>query len=307
MDDHDGSGGPLTGFDPLASDLPPAGSQPLGLGKEQVLAGRYRLGDMLSVGGVGAVYDAVDLTDGRPVVVKLLQWWEDDRRALARFRNEAEAARALAHPNIVEVLDIRESDGVCYFVMEKIAGDDLAVLLKGGKKLPLPKVAAITEQLVSALSAVHAAGVVHRDLKPGNVIVDGLESERPTVKLIDFGVAKILGGDQRLTGQGHVLGALGYMPPEQASGESSQADLRSDIYALGAIVYRMITGRAPIQGKSVIEFADNVLTKKPDPLRKHAPVSREVESVVLRSLAKKPEDRYPSMADFWSALSSSIR
>jgi len=302
MSDRDSSGGSLPDFDPLAIDLPPAGSQPLGLGNEQVLAERYQLGQMLSMGGVGAVYDAVDRATGRPVVVKILQWWEDDRRALARFRNEAQAARDLRHPNIVEVLDIRESDGVRYFVMEKLEGDDLAVALKGHRHLALPVIAAITEQLVSALRAVHAAGIVHRDLKPGNIIVAGIDTPSPSVKLIDFGVAKVLNGDQRLTGAGHILGALGYMPPEQASGQSSEADLRSDIYALGAIVYRMITGYAPIQGKSVIDFADNVLNKDPEPMTTYLPVSTELEDVVRRSLAKRPEDRYASMTDFWDAL-----
>ncbi len=302
MSDRNSSGGRLPDFDPLAFDLPPAGSQPLGMGKEQVLADRYQLGQMLSMGGVGAVYDAVDRVSGRPVVVKILQWWEDDRNALARFKNEAQAAMDLRHPNIVEVLDIRESDGVKYFVMEKLEGEDLAALLKGARRLDLSVIAAITEQLVSALVAVHAAGIVHRDLKPGNIIVSGLDDDRPLAKLIDFGVAKVLNGDQRLTGHGHVLGALGYMPPEQASGESSDADLRADIYALGAIVYRMVTGHAPIQGKSVIEFADNVLNNPPKPMSDYLNVPAALERVVLKALAKKPEGRYASMGDFWSAL-----
>lgn len=302
MSDRNSSGGSLPDFDPLAVDLPPAGSQPLGMGKEQVLAGRYQLGQMLSMGGVGAVYDAMDRETGRPVVVKILQWWEDDRSALARFKNEAQAAMDLRHPNIVEVLDIRESDGVKYFVMEKLEGEDLAVLLKGARRLAFPVVSAITEQLVSALGAVHAAGIVHRDLKPGNVIVSDIDSERPRAKLIDFGVAKVLNGDQRLTGHGHVLGALGYMPPEQASGESSDADLRADIYALGAIVYRMVTGHAPIQGKTVIEFADNVLNKPPKPMSEYVTVTNTLEAVVRKALAKKPEDRYASIDAFWTAL-----
>ena len=306
MSDRDSSGKPLPDFDPLAVDLPPAGSRPLGVDKEQVLAGRYHLGQILSMGGVGAVYDALDRNTGRPVVVKILQWWEDDRSALMRFRAEAQAAMDLRHPHIVEVLDIRESDGVKYFVMEKLEGDDLAVLLKGAKRLPLAVVATITEQLVSALVAVHAAGIVHRDLKPGNVIVSNLQSARPLAKLIDFGVAKVLTGDQRLTGQGQVLGALGYMPPEQASGQSSEADARADVYALAAIVYRMVTGYAPIQGRTVIDFADNVLHQLPKRMSEYVDVPETLESVVAKALAKDPDDRHPSMAAFWEALAPAL-
>ncbi|MEZ4438117.1 MAG: serine/threonine-protein kinase [Polyangiaceae bacterium] len=293
-------------FDPLDPSLPPLGSQPLPVGQEQLLGGRYRLGQVLSLGAVGAVYDGVDTETGRPVVIKMMQWWEEDPKALARFRREAEAARALQHPNIVEVLDIRQSDGVQYFVMEKVAGEELGRLLRGNRQVPNRKVAIITQQLTSALAAVHAHGVVHRDVKPGNILVADFETPDPLVKLIDFGVAKVVSSESHLTGDRHILGALGYMAPEQAMGKSSEADQRADVYALGAIVYRMITGRQPIRGTTMVEFAREIMTQAPPPPSEFAPVSPELEAVLLKCLARSRDDRYPTVEAFWAALEPAL-
>jgi serine/threonine protein kinase len=307
MSDRDPTGGGPGGFDPLAMDLPPVGSQPLGPGKQQVLAGRYRLGDTLSHGALGVVYEGVDQQSGRSVVIKLLQWWEDDVNALERFKREAESAQQLRHPNIVEVLDIRASDGVQYFVMEKLEGDDLAVLLKRERQLPRERVRVLITQLASAVSAVHAAGIVHRDVKPGNVIVVGFHGPNPLVKLIDFGVAKVLSGDQRLTGQRQILGGLGYMSPEQAVGKSSQVDARSDVYSVAALVYRMLVGKPPVDGSNLLEFADNVLETIPEaPSRLVSTSSPTLDAVLLKALSKQPDDRYATMLEFWQALGPAL-
>jgi serine/threonine protein kinase len=256
----------------------------------RVLGGRYALGARLGAGGMGQVYRARDRVLERTVAVKVLSAAStEDLELVARFGREARAAAALNHPNIVAVFDSGADGDLHYLVMEYVEGQSLAELLRRVGMLEPGRVADVGRQVCQALAAAHAAGLVHRDITPGNVLVDpaGL------VKVADFGIAK-LAAATTMTGD-KVLGTAAYQAPEQAQGRP--VDGRSDLYSLGCVLYALLTGAPPFAGDSPVAMAARHVTEQPTPLSHHNPrVSPALEAVVLTALAKEPADRYQSAA-----------
>jgi serine/threonine protein kinase len=252
-----------------------------------LLGGRYEIGPILGRGGMAAVYLGTDRVLGRPVAVKVLgSQFSDDASFVARFRREAQAAAALNHPNLVGVFDTGSDGSTHYIVMEYVEGRTLAEALRDGGPLLPERAAEIAEGVATALAFAHAAGLVHRDVKPGNVMLT------PTgdVKVMDFGIARAAASDS-LTQTATVLGTASYFAPEQASGEV--VDGRSDIYSLGCVLYEMLTGRPPFTGDTAVAVAYQHVREDPTPPSR---INREVppplEAIVMKCLAKNPANRY---------------
>jgi serine/threonine-protein kinase len=257
----------------------------------QVLGGRYALGALLGAGGMGQVYRARDRVLQRTVAVKVLSAAAtEDRELVARFGREARAAAALNHPNIVAVFDSGADGDLQYLVMEYVQGQSLAGLLRQEGVLDPGRAAEVGRQVCQALTAAHAAGLVHRDITPGNVLVDPVG----VVKLADFGIAK-LAAATTMTGEGMLLGTAAYLAPEQAQGRA--VDGRSDLYSLGCVLYALVTGAPPFAGDSPVAVAARQVTEPPIPPSDRNPrVSPALEAVVLTALTKDPADRYQSAA-----------
>jgi serine/threonine-protein kinase len=272
-----------------------------------VVADAYEITHLLGKGGMGAVWAARHLRlPGKRVAIKVLLGGMDDAQALARFRREAEVATRIGHAGIVEVLDFNQlPDGTPYQVLEYLAGESLGARLRRGP-LPLATALDFARQIGSALAAAHRAGVVHRDLKPENIFLcptdaGGVVAER--VKVLDFGISKIRGSQTVKTQDQVLIGTPQYMAPEQASGQNAAVDARTDLFALGAIVYEMLAGRPAFSGDSVVAVIMNVVTGTPAPLASLAPaVPPEVTAAIDRALAKKPEARFADVAAFIEAL-----
>jgi Tol biopolymer transport system component len=312
-------------FDRLAARMEPfreealAGSaQPAGIDTGQSAAekrpslepgqrlGRYEIRSRLGAGGMGEVYRALDTRLQREVAVKVVARRVQARPgALDRLEQEARAASALNHPNIITVFDIGEDAFSPYIVMELIEGESLRRALAA--PLPLPSLLDLAEQMASGLTAAHERGIVHRDLKPENILL----SRQGTLKILDFGLAQLHGGHpaveeepatvgQRLTRRGALLGTLGYMSPELISGEP--ADFRSDQFSFGAILYEMATGRRAFEGRTPAETLAFTLAEEPPPLAPNRSVPAALAAVVDRCLRKAASDRYPSTRDLLEAL-----
>ena len=254
----------------------------------QVLAQRYRVQRLLGKGGMGAVYLADDEVLGELVALKVISsaFASDEQAMIARFRREAAAARKVSSPSVIRIHDLGEArPGLLYLSMEYFAGRTLAEVIAQRGIVPLKDIQDILQQIGSGLDAAHQAGVIHRDLKPSNVLV----GERGTVKLIDFGLATT-GFTDGLTATGAILGTPHYMAPEQVRGKN--VDARTDIYALGALAYHLVTGRPPFSGDNAIAIGFAHLSEPPTPprtLRKDCPV--KLEAAILAALAKAPDDR----------------
>ncbi|HTA20638.1 MAG TPA: serine/threonine-protein kinase, partial [Polyangia bacterium] len=267
----------------------------------------YEITGLLGKGGMGAVWAARHLRlPGKRVAIKVLLGGVDDAQALARFRREAEVASRIGHAGIVEVLDFNQlPDGAPYQVLEYLAGESLGARLRRG---PLPVATALdfARQIGSALAAAHRAGVVHRDLKPENIFLcptdaGGVVAER--VKVLDFGISKIRGSQTVKTQDNALVGTPQYMAPEQASGDNAAIDARTDLFALGAIVYEMLAGRPAFSGESLVAVIMNVVTGTPTPLATLVPgLAPRVTAAIERALAKKPDDRFADVATFIEAL-----
>lgn len=262
----------------------------------ELLAGRLRLGRLLGEGGFGVVYEAVDETTGRGVAVKLLHpHLIDVREAAGRFRREAAIMSAVRHPNVVEVVDGgSSSDGTLYFAMERLEGEDLSVYLETSGPLRVSVAVAIAGETAAALSAVHAAGIVHRDLKPDNVfLVDDGNGARH-VKLLDFGIAKVLEGVTDVsmaTRTGTTMGTAYYMAPEQAQARKD-VDARADLYALGVILFRMLSGVHPFEDSSYPLLVVKICTEPaPSILAYRADVPVGLAGLINALLAKDPDQR----------------
>jgi hypothetical protein len=265
-----------------------------------VLEQRYELGRILGAGGMGAVFEAKDRLLGRPVAVKVMRpgfAQRDDY--IKRFIREAQAASKIRHRNVVVILDYGEAEaGLIYSVMEFLVGQDLEHMLRErpGERLSWPEARGLLIQIASGLNAVHARGVIHRDVKPANCVLTEEDGE-PVVKVVDFGIAKLddAGQSQQITGTAQVLGTPSYMAPELFGAEGPPGP-RSDVYSLGVVAYRMLAGRVPFTGSSVFEVMGRVCMCPVPSLRKQVPdVPRAVESLVLQMLAKKPEGRPADM------------
>ena len=272
--------------------------------------GNYHALSLLGEGGMGAVYLAEHPGIGRRVAIKVLKSELDhDPQLLSRFLNEARAANAIRHPNIIEVLDSGTTDrGASYLVMELLEGESLSARIKRLSRLDEKSAIEIAMQTASGLGAAHAKGIIHRDLKPDNlfIIPEASDAARERVKILDFGIAKLhaLAGDSLKTRTGTLMGTPVYMSPEQCLG-TKEVDHRSDIYSLGIIVYEMLAGQPPFVSEGFGELLSMHLHEKPSSLLELAPqVSPEVEFVVMRMLAKKPDNRYQSMTEVRAALAA---
>ncbi|HEV7211363.1 MAG TPA: protein kinase [Blastococcus sp.] len=260
--------------------------------RPRLLADRYELQGILASGGMGRVWRAHDTLLNRPVAVKILRSeFTGDAAFLARFRAEAQHAAALIHPNIAAVFDYGELDDagehLAYLVMELVEGESLASRLAGGRRLDVATTLTVVRSTAAALAAAHAAGVVHRDIKPGNVLMarDG------GVKITDFGIAWSA-SSVPLTQTGQVIGTAHYLSPEQAQG--GKATPASDVYAVGAVAYECLTGRRPFDGENSVQIAVMHIRDTPDPLPREIPA--EVRGLVERAMAKDPAERFPDGA-----------
>jgi tRNA A-37 threonylcarbamoyl transferase component Bud32 len=252
-----------------------------------LLAGRYEVVRLLGWGGMAEVFLATDRLLGRQVAVKVIRdRFADDERFLSRFRREARAAAALNHPNVVAVHDVGVHDGNPFLVTELVDGRTLAEVLGDGGPLPADRAAEIGEAVARALAAAHAAGIVHRDVKPGNIMVtaDG------RVKVLDFGVARALRWTP-LTDTPAAQGTAEYMAPEHIRNDG--AEPRSDLYSLGVVLYELLTGHPPFTGESALQVAYRHLEEAPAPPDSiRAGIPPDLSAVILRCLAKHPGDRY---------------
>ena len=267
--------------------------------------GPYEILEPLGAGGMGEVYRARDTRLRRDVAIKVLPEAIAHGGAWERFEREARAASALNHPNICAVFDVGEADGRQFLVMELLEGKTLRDYL--GKEPAEPATAsALAVQIADALEAAHGKGIVHRDIKPGNIMVTGREH----VKVLDFGLAKhaSLNTDETrtldsLTAAGTVVGTPSYIAPEILQGK--EADARSDLWALGVVLYEMLSGRLPFRGVTMFEVSSGILREDPPPLP--STVSYQLEGIVERCLKKDPSARYQNASEVRLALQKSAK
>jgi serine/threonine-protein kinase len=266
--------------------------------------GGYRIAARIGKGGMGAVYVGIHPTLGKRVAVKvLLAELAGSEELRRRFFEEARAAAALDHPGVVEILDLALlPDGRCYILMEHLDGESLGAMLRRRGPLPPAEACAIAVQILSALAAAHARGIVHRDLKPANLFV-ARTSERPRVKVLDFGIAKLqpAPGTDGLTATHAVLGTPGYMAPEQASGRARTVDARADVYAVGVVLYEMLAGQRPFESPDWVQLLVEQRTHAPAPLAHVA-----LDAVARRALAVDPAARWPDVDAMRAAIVEAI-
>lgn len=268
----------------------------------EVLLGRYRIGARIGRGGMATVYSAEHVTIGKKVAVKVLDpHLAESSLYVDRFLQEARAASMISHQNVVAINDFgyTRSDNLPFFVMEYLDGEDLRQTLEREERLPWTRARHIALQICSALEAAHKKGVIHRDIKPENCFILQRDEQRDFVKLLDFGIAKVTKSEPgELTSHGVVLGTLEYMSPERALNQP--VDARADVYSLGVLLYRMMSGRTPFQNRTALDIVTAHIKEKPVPPRRTAPladISAELENVIMRCLAKSPDDRFQSAAE----------
>jgi serine/threonine protein kinase len=267
------------------------------------LSGRYELGDRLGSGGMSNVYLAIDLTLERTVAVKILaEHLSDDERFVARFRREALAVAKLIHPNIVQVYDTGIDDGRHYIVMEYVEGRSGAQILQRQGAIGAETAAEAGIQACAGLDYAHRRGIIHRDVKPGNLMLVGgpVGGGAMTVKLTDFGIARAL-AQTRITQVGSVVGTAAYLAPEQVRGE--EATPATDVYALGVVLYQFLTGRLPYEGSTLAELAVRQQNERPlAPSTYNDAVPEPLGSAVLRALEGDPARRYASADELAGGL-----
>jgi len=298
-----------TSSKPETVSLAPAGAPPSGAREiiGSYLDDRYLVKRMIGEGGMGLVYEAEHVEIGRRVAVKVLHaMYTRQPEVVARFRAEARAATRIGHPHIIEVLDSGTTvDGAVYFVMEYLHGTNLSDLIHSKGPLSQKRAVAIAREVCQALAAAHKAGIIHRDMKPENVFLLDREGHPDFVKVLDFGIAKTLDAAServgRLTSPGIAMGTPEYMAPEQAAGLPT--DHRVDIYAVGAMMYEMLTGRVPHEGSNVMEILTKKATQLAPPVGQLRPdVHRELERLIMRMLAMKAEERPQTMEELSAEL-----
>ncbi|HEY1954132.1 MAG TPA: protein kinase [Polyangiaceae bacterium] len=276
----------------------------------QVLAGKYRVGARLGGGGMGEVYEAVQEGLGRRVAIKVMSGpMASDPQLLERFQREARAVAALGHPHIVQVTDFQDNPGEPPFlVMERLIGESLGELLERQPMVEPMRACRIAEQTLSALSAAHETGLVHRDVKPDNIFLCKSDTGSEIVKLLDFGVAKAMEETQhgKLTSTGAIVGTLVYMAPEQARGEA--IDARADVYALGACLYHMLGGQPPFNAPNAARLLSMVCSEPVPALGALRPdLDPNLVAIVMRAMAHYAQQRYPSARAMMSALGAFLR
>jgi ABC-type transport system substrate-binding protein/serine/threonine protein kinase len=276
----------------------------------QVLNNTYRVERLIGRGGIGVVYEASHLRLVRRFAIKML-WGElakhpDD---LGRFKREALITSALGHPHILEVMDFnRTDDGLPYLVMELLSGEDLGQRLNRVSRLPLGQAAGIFEQAASALEAVHGKGIIHRDLKPKNIFLCRRGERDDFVKIVDFGISKVIGWRSLMTATHGLPGTPNYMTPEQAEQRASEMSVRSDVYAMGTILWVMLAGGLPFSAESTEKVIYKIAHLEPPPLSAVNPeVPRSVAVVISKAMRKRQEDRFGSMREFWQELEAALR
>ncbi|HEX5658954.1 MAG TPA: serine/threonine-protein kinase [Polyangiales bacterium] len=280
----------------IEASLPRVGKAPVDPLIDQVIAERYRLLSVLGTGGMGVVYKVEHTQIGKLMAMKVLSGrLARNENLRKRFQREAQTASKLSHPNTVQIFDFGESDQLAYLVMEYLPGRDLASVIADGP-IGFSRVAAIAAQVAASVGEAHDAGIVHRDIKPENVMILDAGEEREFVKVLDFGIAKVRGAEERLTGMGELVGTPFYMAPEQIRGEG--VDHRTDLYALGGLMYKCLTGEPPFNGDNPQMLVQAHLNDPPLPLRKRAPklgIPEEAERIVGKLLEKDPARRHQSM------------
>jgi eukaryotic-like serine/threonine-protein kinase len=269
----------------------------------ELIVGRYELEELVGEGGMSSVYRAYDTVLERRVAIKVLhEHYSRDPQYVERFRREARAIARLAHANVVTVIDRGEWEGRQFIVFEHVAGENLKAVIQQEGPLPVDRALSLACQIGTALAFAHELGIVHRDVKPHNVLVDAAG----TAKVTDFGIARALDADEALTATGTVLGTGQYLSPEQANGE--RGDERSDQYSLGVVTYELLTGEPPYSGDSLMAVAmRHVRDPVPSVRSKRPEVPERVDAIVARAMAKRPEDRFPSMEALTSALEASLQ
>jgi serine/threonine protein kinase/uncharacterized caspase-like protein len=279
-----------------------AGGQSLGELKDRLAGDRYRILKELGKGAMGTVYLAQDTSLQRQVALKIPRF--DSAEMRERFFREARNAATLDHPNICPVYDVGEYAGVPYLTMAYIEGQPLGEELRAGKPMPQRRAVEIVAKLARALEEAHRHGVVHRDIKPSNVMVN----RRGEPVIMDFGLARRMGQDVSMTHQGYILGTPAYMSPEQVEGDMPLIGPASDQYALGVILYELLTGNMPYQAKSVPQVMLKILTDSPKPPSALRPdLEPTLEQICLRAMARKIPDRFASLGDFAEALERWLR
>ncbi len=262
------------------------------IAKGQKINDRYEIEGLIGEGGMANVYLASDTILDRKVAVKVLRGdLAGDEKFVRRFQREALAASSLSHPNIVEIYDVGEDDGNFYIVMEYIEGKTLKQLIKKRGVLSIPETIDIMLQLLDALQVAHDSYIIHRDIKPQNIMI----KESGLVKITDFGIAMALNSVE-LTQTNSVMGSVHYLPPEQASGKGST--IRSDIYSLGILMFEMLTGKMPYKGDSAVEIALKHMKEPMPSARELNPViPQSIENIILKAAAKNPKNRYKNVSE----------
>jgi eukaryotic-like serine/threonine-protein kinase len=266
-----------------------------------ILSGRYRLEQRIGAGGMSTVYCALDETLERRVAIKLLnREVSSDSDELERFRREARAVAQLSHPHVVGVIDAGEDDGRPYIVFEYVEGETLKERIRRLGRLPIPEAVAYAIEIARALGAAHARHIVHRDVKPQNVLID----EEGSAKVTDFGIARTL-EEEGLTADGRVIGTTDYVSPEQALGHPVTG--QSDLYSLGIVLYEMLTGQVPFKGDSQVAVAmKHVREPLPDIQRARPEISAALAAVVDRATAKQASERYRDDAELIADLEDAL-
>ena len=282
----------------------PDGAQDPLIGR--VIDGRYRVLGKLGQGGMGSVYQVEHLAMGKIAAMKLLHpGLSEQPELLARFRREAEAVSRLSHPNTVQVFDFGHAEGLMYLVMELVRGKIFGVILRRDGPMAWDRARRILIQTCDALSEAHEAGIIHRNLKPENLLVSRARDGRDLVKVVDFGLAKLRAEDDsgQVTARGSLVGTPFYMSPEQI--RADELDARSDIYSLGAVLYRMVTGEHPFAGNTPVAVLTQHLTDRlipPSLRRPDLALDARIDPIIGKAMAKACEDRYADADEFRQAL-----
>ena len=266
------------------------------------LNGRYKIIKMIGGGGMANVYLARDMILERDVAVKILRFdFSSDEQFIKRFRREAQAATSLNHENIVSIFDIGEEEGIYYIVMEYVHGCTLKQYIQQHAPLSVEQAVNIMMQLTSAISHAHECRIIHRDIKPQNILID----ENGIIKITDFGIAVAL-SSTTITQTNSVLGSIHYLSPEQARG--GNATEKSDIYSLGIVMFELLTGRLPFSGESAVSIVlKHLQSETPSPRVWNPKIPQSVENIIIKATAKNPFHRYESVVEMWQDLQTALR